>query len=148
MNHQPVAVALAILYREGKFLLQLRDNFPHILYPDRWGLFGGHLEAGETPEEGLKRELIEEINYLVPQPKKFRCYNDDRAIRHLYHGPLTVPIHHLILGEGADLALATPEDIQRGNCYSPKLNDFRPLGIPHQKMLLDFIQSGININID
>lgn len=148
MNHQPVAVALAILYREGKFLLQLRDNFPHILYPDRWGLFGGHLEAGETPEEGLKRELIEEINYLVPQPEKFRCYNDDKAIRHLYHAPLKVPIHHLILGEGADLALATPEDIKRGNCYSPKLNDFRPLGIPHQQMLLDFLQSGININID
>jgi 8-oxo-dGTP diphosphatase len=34
-------VALAILYREGEFLLQLRDDIPTILYPGYWTLFGG-----------------------------------------------------------------------------------------------------------
>jgi len=52
-----IFVALAILEQDGRFLMQLRDDIPTILYPGVWGLFGGHLEAGESPEIGLKREL-------------------------------------------------------------------------------------------
>jgi len=47
---QPIQVAIAILHRQGQFLLQLRDNIPGIVYPGHWGLFGGHLELGETPQ--------------------------------------------------------------------------------------------------
>jgi hypothetical protein len=36
----PVEVALAILTYEDKFLMQLRDNIPTILYP---GVCGGYL---------------------------------------------------------------------------------------------------------
>ena len=61
MNDQPVEVAIAILYQEDKFLMQLRDNIPGIFYPGYWGLFGGHLEPGETPDIAVKREVIEEI---------------------------------------------------------------------------------------
>ena len=56
-----IQVSLAILYQEGRFLFQLRDNIPGIVHPGVWGLFGGHLEPEETPELCLKRELIEEI---------------------------------------------------------------------------------------
>ncbi len=52
-NETTPVVAMAILYREGKFLMQLRDDIPGILYPGLWGLFGGHLELDETPEVGL-----------------------------------------------------------------------------------------------
>jgi len=62
-----IFVALAILEQDGRFLMQLRDDIPTILYPGVWGLFGGHLEAGESPEIGLKRELKEEINYEARQ---------------------------------------------------------------------------------
>ena len=48
MNNQQIHVAIAILYQDNKFLMQLRDNIPTIAYPGYWGLFGGHLEAGET----------------------------------------------------------------------------------------------------
>jgi len=43
----------------GGVLLQERDEHAPI-DPDRWGLVGGHLEAGEEPEEGAYRELEEE----------------------------------------------------------------------------------------
>ena len=75
---QPPLVAMAILYRDNKFLMQLRDDIEGILYPGKWGFFGGHLELGETPELGLKRELLEEINYVVEQPKLFDSYEDNR----------------------------------------------------------------------
>jgi 8-oxo-dGTP pyrophosphatase MutT (NUDIX family) len=137
----PVEVALAILYREGKFLMQLRDNIPNILYPGCWGLFGGHLEAGENPEAGLIREVIEEIDYCVEQPLKFKCYADTTVIRHIYHAPLTVSIDQLNLQEGCDLGLVAPADLERGNCYSYKTNSIEPMGDIHRQILWDFWQA-------
>ena len=140
----PVQVAIAILYREEKFLMQLRDDIPGILYPGCWGLFGGHLESGETPEAGLIRELEEEINYTVNQPIKLGCYSDGRVIRHVYHAPLTVPIDALVLNEGWDLDLISLEDIRRGSCYSFKARQSKPLGVIHQHILLDFVATNKN----
>jgi hypothetical protein len=50
-------------------------------------------------------------------------------------------MNDLVLNEGWDLALVSPEDIQRGDRYSLQAQQFRPLGSPHQRLLLDFIQA-------
>ena len=134
-------VVLAILYREGQFLLQLRDDIPNIVYPGQWTLFGGHLEEGETPITGLQRELQEEIGYFVPEPLPFGIYSGDRAIRHIYHAPLTVPFNELVLGEGWDFALVSVDAIREGSYYSAKAGEVRPLGAIHQQILLDFLNS-------
>ena len=62
----PVEVALAMLQRDGRWLMQLRDEIPNIVAPGCWGLFGGHLDPGETPEQALRRELLEEISWQPP----------------------------------------------------------------------------------
>ncbi len=141
----PIHVAMAIIYQQGKFLMQLRDDIPGILYPGVWGLFGGHLETEESPETGLKRELFEEINYSVDIPKKFDCYADIRIIRHIFYLPLLVELEALELNEGWDLDLVTPEDIRRGYSYSKRAREERPLGDTHQKILLDFIDSKLPV---
>lgn len=142
-NHEaiaaPVSVAMAILYRDGKFLMQLRDNNPTILYPGVWGLFGGHLEPEESPKMGLKRELVEEINYSVNRLMEFRCYQDSKAIRHVFYAPLLVDLDSLQLNEGWDLDLVSPEVIWHGRCYSRKAKQERLLGSIHRQILLDFI---------
>lgn len=141
ITHRPVNVALAILYRDGKFLMQLRDDKLGIPYPGHWGLFGGHLEPGESPEAGLKREILEEIEYAVARPIAFGCYSDPKVIRHVYHAPLTVPLACLALREGWDFALLPPEAIRQGGYYSAKAMEIRPLGEIHQRILLDFFQA-------
>jgi 8-oxo-dGTP diphosphatase len=136
----PIEVAIAILPYEGKFLMQLRDNIPTILYPGLWGLFGGHIEAGETPEIAVEREVLEEIGYQLKDPKKFGCYSDDRVIRHIFYAPLTVGLDKLVLTEGWDFGLITPAQIEAGVAYSAIAGEERPLGTVHQQIMLDFME--------
>jgi 8-oxo-dGTP diphosphatase len=135
-------VSIAILYREGAFLWQLRDNIPGILYPGYWGFFGGHVEAGEKPEEAMRRELLEEIGYAPPEIFHFDSRQEGAVLRHIYHAPLTVDIQNLTLHEGWDLGMLTPGNIQRGEHYSARAGEVRPLGKPHQEILLDFLAHG------
>lgn len=143
MNSQQAEVAIAIIYTKDQFLMQLRDNIPGIIYPGCWGFFGGHIDPGETPEQSVNRELLEEINYLPPQLSLFHCYSDADVIRHVFHAPLTVGLEQLVLGEGWDMGLLTIEDIRAGECYSQKADQVRPLGRPHQQILLDFIEQSL-----
>ncbi|MUL37391.1 NUDIX hydrolase [Gloeocapsopsis dulcis] len=140
MNDQKIHVAIAILYCQNQFLMQLRDNIPGILYPGHWGLFGGHIERGEVPEVAVIRELQEEISYTPPVILNFGCYNDSKVVRHVYHAPLTVELDRLVLNEGWDMGLLTPQQILHGECYSAKAGEYKPLGTPHQKILLDFLK--------
>lgn len=136
---QPIPVAMAIIYQDDKYLMQLRDDVPNIVYPGVWGFFGGHLEPGEEPEIGLKRELIEEIDYCAEALTKFCCQVSDRFIRHVFSCPLTVSPEKLELREGWDMGLLSLSDIQRGNCYSTRAKAIKPIGAIHRQILLDFI---------
>ncbi|QLE56823.1 NUDIX hydrolase [Nostoc sp. TCL26-01] len=139
MSKQPVHVAIAILYQDNKFLMQLRDNIPNIPYPGHWALFGGHIEPGETPDVAVKREILEEIGYTLPPFFEFGCYADDAVVRHVFHAPLLLEFHQLELNEGWDMGLLTPADIRKGNFYSANAGEEKPLGATPQKILLDFI---------
>jgi 8-oxo-dGTP pyrophosphatase MutT (NUDIX family) len=139
MNNQQVHVAIAILYRDHQFLMQLRDNIPGIAYPGCWGLFGGHVEPGETPDITLQREIFEEIGYNLPSFAKFGIYEDEKAVRHVYQAPLVVELNQLVLNEGWDLGLLTPQDIGQGGFYSAIAGEVRPLGAIHQLIMLDFV---------
>jgi 8-oxo-dGTP diphosphatase len=134
----PKQVAIAILYQAERYLLQLRDPLPTIVYPGQWGLFGGHLEADETPENAIWRELEEEIGYTPPSLKLFTQCIDTVAVRHVFWGALTAPIETLDLQEGWDCGLLTLEQIRQGEAYSAIAQQVRPLGQVHRQLLLDF----------
>lgn len=135
-----IHAAIAILYREEKFLMQLRDNIPNILYPGHWAFFGGHIEPGESPDVALQREVLEEIGYTIPPTFiEFGLYPDEQAVRHVFAAPLLVELSQLVLNEGWDMGLVTIDDIRRGSCYSQIAGEHRPIGAMHQRILLDFI---------
>ena len=142
-----IHVAIAILYRDGKFLCQLRDDIPHIRYPGHWALFGGHFEPGETAQVALLRELSEEIGYAPASVSFFCCDVEGDIVRHVFHSQLGADVQDLVLHEGWDMQLLTAQDIRAGKCYSQKSGDVRPFGIPHQRILLNFIES-ISDSID
>ncbi|HLP87059.1 MAG TPA: NUDIX hydrolase [Nostocaceae cyanobacterium] len=139
MTQAKTKVAIAILYQNDRYLMQLRDNIPNIPHPGCWGLFGGHIETNESAETALQREILEEIGYQLPHFSKFGDYETRTVIHHVYLAPLLVQIDQLVLGEGWDMGLLTATDIREGYCYSPIAGENRPIGDIHQVIMLDFV---------
>lgn len=69
-----VGVGLACcIYSEEKQLLLIRRKGAH--GNGEWSVPGGWMEQGETPEEGVAREVIEEVGLSVgPSDMKFMNY--------------------------------------------------------------------------
>ena len=64
VNRKTVDVAVGVLIKpNGEFLLTSRP--PGKVYEGYWEFPGGKLEAGETVEQALRRELIEEIGITI-----------------------------------------------------------------------------------
>jgi 8-oxo-dGTP diphosphatase len=55
---------------DGRLLLQLRDDVPHITWPGKTSLFGGQREGDESFLECVTREIHEEIGLNLP-PERF-----------------------------------------------------------------------------
>lgn len=58
-----IAVVL-VRDQQGQLLMQHRDGAAYA-WPHKWGLPGGGIEPGETPEEAARRELEEETGLKV-----------------------------------------------------------------------------------
>ena len=58
-----IRVVGAMIEREGKYLITQRS--PHATLPLLWEFPGGRVEPGETDEEALARELMEEMAITV-----------------------------------------------------------------------------------
>ena len=122
-----VEVALAMLQREGRWLMQLRDELPTIVAPGCWGLFGGHLDPGETAEQALRRELLEEISWQPPGLELAMVHHLHRRTAHVFRAELSVPLEQLQLLEGQDMALVSAGELLVGSIWSTRLCCHRPL---------------------
>lgn len=102
-------IAAIILENDaGEILLYLRDNKPGLPFPHHWDLFGGHVEAGETPEEALVREVQEELGLNLTDYQFFRRYDclegdANPNVKFVYSGKINLPLDELVLYEGERL---------------------------------------------
>ncbi|MBI2474857.1 NUDIX domain-containing protein [Candidatus Uhrbacteria bacterium] len=96
-------VAIIILYdQDKKILLQHRAEDAERL-PGYWAFFGGGIEAGETPEQAVKRETLEELNYTLKNPKMIMKQDflskDETNEKHVFVEEFD-PSKIITLGEG------------------------------------------------
>lgn len=81
------AVKIILFDAKGRFLLQHRSGDAKLL-PGYWAFFGGAIEKGETPEGALRREIYEEINYVLESPvflqKEYFVEQDTEGYIYIY----------------------------------------------------------------
>jgi len=71
------------LHKDGKLFIAKRANTKKFL-SGKWELIGGHIEFGETIEEGLEREILEElkIEIVIENPYHAFTYVSDNGHKH------------------------------------------------------------------
>jgi len=104
MTDRVLTVSAILLNRQNSVLLQLRDDNPAILWPGRWTLPGGMVEPGESPDQAIAREMLEEMELADLNLRLWRQFDAPRgdppllAAEHIYTGRLnrdasTIPLH-------------------------------------------------------
>ena len=115
---QAISVALGIVLRSDKVLLCQR-RYDNPVLPGVWEFPGGKVEAGETIEDCLHRELLEEVNIRVEVVGRLP------AVEHFYPDR-RVQLHPLICvhrhGE--------PESLQSEQCRWVALDMLKDFNFP------------------
>ena len=115
MGQTTRTTAVLVFNTFGLVLLQKRDNIPTIQEPGKWDVWGGHCEAGETPEACAIRELREEIGVEIADPHALKWLmirvvhgQEESVFAYLYEADGTPPVY-----EGERAAWFAPEDAGR-----------------------------------
>ena len=69
---------MGYLEKDDKVLLGLREDQPLKIYRNHWDLPGGRIEPGETVEEALKREFLEETGLLITKARLMDAFHNSK----------------------------------------------------------------------
>ena len=129
------AAAALLVTADGRYLLQHRDPLPGIFFPGWWGLFGGALEPGESPETALRRELQEELRLSPSTIGPFCTLGLDfsfaglgPAERHIFVVPIDrADLNSMVLGDRYDSQIQIQPDGSMSTATSP----YHPISMNH-----------------
>lgn len=136
-----ISAGVILVDRDGRVLMQLRDDDAAIPYPGHWGITGGAAQAGETPEQAARREVLEETGLTLGRIEPFRAYYFQEAAGgatssprgkadyelYLFHAPCVTPAEEMVCGEGQELRFLSPEEVAES-----------PIAYNHAQVLEDF----------
>ncbi len=65
----PILATLCYIQQRGRTLMLYRNKKPNDVHQGKWNGLGGKMEAGETPEECVVREVKEESGLSLHKPR-------------------------------------------------------------------------------
>ena len=95
-----------------RILLFLRDNKKDIPYPNYWDALGGNVDAGKSPLECIKREMVEEIGIELSSPNLFNVYELNDRIECTFWQRANFDIRKIDLKEGQRLKWFSEKEIR------------------------------------
>ncbi len=105
MQRPNVGLGIIILNEKGEILIGKRKGSisPYFSIP------GGHLEMGESFEEGIKKEVLEETGMTIINPKVLSITNNLRTYKES-------GIHHVSVNMFTDKYIGTPQVMEPEKC--------------------------------
>ena len=64
-----ILATLCYIKKDGHTLMVYRNKKPNDMHQGKWNGLGGKFEQGESPEECVKREVLEESGLTIRNPK-------------------------------------------------------------------------------
>lgn len=107
---------LLVVTDDGKLLLHLRDDKPGVIHRGRWAGFGGAIEGDETPEEAVRREMLEETGVEILEPRRLTEEVDAEGEGHhvtLFYVVGGITPEDIHLQEGAGVGVHSLADLDQ-----------------------------------
>ena len=105
---------IILLNSENKVLLILRDNKTSIPYPNMWDIPGGQIEEGETPEEAIRREMMEELGIEeLGEITLFNVYESSNPTDFIFWEKVNLDVKEINLQEGQEIKYFNLKQIRK-----------------------------------
>ena len=95
-------IVICIILKNKKLMLQLRDNNKNIVFPNKWGFFGGGVKINENHLQAVKREMFEELNLRNFKNLRFISFCFDSKSKSLFYIYILKLRENFLLKEGSD----------------------------------------------
>ena len=105
--------SIIFVNEKEQILLFLRDNKPDLPYPNMWDVPGGHVEANESPDECIIREMKEEMDLDIDEFDLFSKVEFEDRIEYTFWAKADFDIHEIVLLEGQKLKWFTRDDAKQ-----------------------------------
>ena len=123
----PVPAAVAVIADGDRVLLTRRARDP---YAGTWDLAGGFLEAGETPEAAVVRELREELGVAASRPTLIGFATDR-------YGPRGMPVLTIVYLVAAPAGRIRPaDDVAEARWFARARIPYERIAFPGLRRLL------------
>lgn len=112
---------------DHQILLFLRDDKPGIPYPNMWDIPGGHVEADETPDQCIIREMKEEMDLDIEDFHLFSVMEFNGRREYTYWKKENLDISRINLTEGQRLEWFTESEVSAtplANGFNQVVKDF------------------------
>ncbi|BCS87468.1 A/G-specific adenine glycosylase [Pseudodesulfovibrio sediminis] len=109
-----INMVTGVLVHDGKILIQKRK--PDDVWPGLWEFPGGSIEAGETPQQAVAREYMEEVELSIMPEKKITTvtytYTKYRVTMHCYLCRLDQAYREPVFNEAVEGGFVLPEVLE------------------------------------